>query len=97
MKCAMCDASLDARPVLTEIKPTSATRSTYLKRVVKKPAQVVLALRLEGSIGLTPELHAAVGRWGMRVCASCAGEKGERILEVLAVALDKMIDRKSVV
>lgn len=64
--CAICDADLSMRPVLTTVRHRDTTIN---KRVHMKPVQVVLASRREGAHGPRDFDPPAVF-W--RFCAKCA-------------------------
>lgn len=65
--------------------------NTFQKRVRKKPAQVVIALHVEGSDGTEEQLAALkrVSRWALRLCVGCVGKS---VSSALAVALDKRME-----
>lgn len=86
--CDGCGVNLATRPVLTTIKQPQAKTGVVQKNVHKKPAQLVVTVRVEGSVGLTPEMHALHHMWALRLCVQCIGDAGS-VPAAIAVALDK--------
>lgn len=76
-RCSACNCDLATRKVVRQVRaPITQTNGvagvTFAKRVAMKPAQLVVSLRVEGSLGLTPEWNARVARRAWRFCAACA-------------------------
>lgn len=91
-RCDGCGEWLGVRPVLCTVKSPQTASGLVNKHVRKKPAQLVVAVRVEGSLGLTPEFFAAVDRWALRLCLKCVGGAGS-VPAAIAVALDKRQER----
>lgn len=86
--CDGCGIDLSTRPVLTTIKQPQAKAGVIQKHVHKKPAQLVVTVRVEGSEGLTPEMHKLNHMWKLRLCVKCLGDAGS-VPGAIAVALDR--------
>lgn len=91
-ECMVCKAGLETRPVMREVRnghqPTGAG-ATFQKRVHMKPAQLVITCRTEGS--LNAKAMPDIGSWEVRLCVECL--KGHSWSEVLAIALDRRLER----
>lgn len=90
--CDGCGIDLATRPVLTTMRQPQAKGGVVTKHVHKKPAQLVVAVRIEGSVGLTPDFAGAVDHWALRLCVKCVGDSGG-VAAAIAVALDKRQER----
>jgi aspartate aminotransferase-like enzyme len=86
--CDGCGVNLATRPVLTTIKQPQAKSGVVKKHVHKKPAQLVIVVRVEGSSGLTDEMHKLNNMWKLRLCVKCIDAAGS-VPAAIAVALDK--------